>query len=372
MGPIITKNRVEDLKTLLRHRKDEAIFISKLENVRYLTGFTGSNGALLVFTHQDISPIFFTDSRYEEQSAIQLTASNCEDIKVLVSRPNGPKLLEQVSSEALRHDIQTLLIESSDLRVSALEELGTFLATHIDTKSSIGVVESLRRKKDDAELQAIERASEIADQALIRVKGLLREGTSERDFAVELEYQMMKLGADERSFASIVASGPRSSLPHGHPTDRVIAEGDVVIVDFGAIYNGYHSDCTRTFSIGEPTPQVQEVYDLVLSAQLEVISHVRADSSCKSLDEIARDVLRKSGVEHLFIHSLGHGVGLEVHEEPFLSARSETVLSPRYVITVEPGVYLPELFGVRIEDTLVVTKDGSKALTKVDKDWIIS
>ena len=372
MGPIITKNRVDDLKILLRHRKDEAIFISNPENVRYLTGFTGSNGVLLVFTHQDLPSIFITDSRYEEQSAIELSQSNTGDIKVLVSRPNGSKLLELVSSEALRHDIGTLLIESSALRVSTLEELRTYLATHIETKSSIGVVERLRRIKDDTEIQAIQRACEIADQALIQVKGLLRENTSERDFAVELEYKMMKLGADERSFATIVASGPRSALPHGHPTDRAIAEGDVVVVDFGATYNGYHSDCTRTFSIGEPTPQIQEVFDVVHRAQLEAISHIREGSSCKSLDEVARAVLRKSDLEHRFTHGLGHGVGLEIHEEPFLSARSDTLLDPGCVITVEPGVYLPEHFGVRIEDTLVVTKDGSRPLTKIDEDWIIT
>ncbi len=372
MRPIKTKNRIKVLKNLLQQRKDEAIFISKRVNVRYLTGFTGSNGSLLVFAHSDIPSILFTDGRYGEQATIELTDSDCDDATISVSNPQGPKLLEQVGSEVLRHDIRNLLIEASDLTVSTLEDIRTFLATHISTVPSQGIVETLRRKKDDTEIYAIERACEIADQALSNVKGLLLDRVSERDFAIELEYQMMKLGADERSFASIVASGSRSSLPHGHPTQKTITEGDIVVVDFGATFMGYHSDCTRTYSIGEPTAFAAEVFELVSEAQRKVIALTKENALGKTLDETARDVLRTKDLEHRFNHGLGHGVGLEIHEDPFISARNESALDLGYVITVEPGVYIPGELGVRIEDTLVVTKESARALTKIDKDWILT
>jgi len=371
MGLRTIKNRIENLKSLIADRKEEALFISNLTNVRFLSGFTGSNAAMIVFAHPQLPSVFLTDSRYEEQASLELQRSDLDDIRFLISEPKGYRILELVSSETRRNDIRRLAVETSHLSVADYNELTTYLGQEVEVVDGDQSVQLLRRTKDITEIQEIEKACQIADGALSYTKTLLTTGVTEREFAIELEYQMLKFGAEDRSFPSIVASGERSSLPHGHPTDRRIREGDVVVVDFGAVHSGYHSDCTRTYFLGEPSAEVRETYELVLEAQQRAVATLCPGVTGRKLDGAARSVFKEKGVDQYFAHGLGHGVGLDIHERPFISTDTEVEITEGFVVTIEPGLYLSGRFGVRIEDTILVSKDGSNQLTRADKQWIL-
>jgi Xaa-Pro aminopeptidase len=335
----------------------DAALVTHRVNVRYLTGFTGSNGQLLATRE---GGVFFTDSRYDEQSRREVPDLR----RVIYARKLAPALDEAVRVEgATRVGFEATGLSYRSWR--ELDDLGWDLVPLGEE------VERLRWAKDPEELALIERAQEITDGAFERVIGKLAGGVTERQVAFELDAAMRELGAERVGFDTIVAFGENAAEPHHGPSDRPLGRGDVVKMDFGCVVEGYHSDMTRTVAFGEPPPELLEVHDLVRRAQLAGIEAVRAGTTGGDADEAARRVVRDAGRGERFGHSLGHGVGLEIHEGPGLRQGSEDVLPEGSVVTVEPGVYLPGLGGVRIEDMVLVEADGGRPLPRTARDLLV-
>lgn len=318
-------------------------------NVRYLTGFTGSNGLAVVGPDR---VHLHTDSRYRIQAE-----QECDGVDVIVAA--------DVLTSAAGHDAP-LALEAEHLTVAQHTRL--VAARSGPTRATTGLVESLRSVKEACEIDAITRACAIATTALTHVLAQVRPGLTERDVATMLERSMIDLGADDRAFESIVAAGGNSAIPHHHPTDRPLQTGDLLKIDFGAKVGGYHSDCTRTFTIGRARDWQVEAHARVLAAQRSALAAVRADAPLAAVDGAARGVL--AAHEGAFEHGLGHGVGLEIHEDPFFRQKSAGRLSQDVVVTVEPGLYLAERGGVRIEDTVLVTASGYELLTDLPTDLL--
>jgi Xaa-Pro aminopeptidase len=336
----------------------DALLITRLVNVRYLTGFTGSNGQLLLGS---VSSVFFTDSRYEEQSRHQVTGVDRE----IYAR--GIK--ESLAAACGRLGVGRLGFESAGVTHKTFRELEEAVEAELVPLEE--VVERLRWAKDPEEIANIERAQEITDDAFDRLVSKLHEGITEEEAGFELEVAMRELGAERVGFDTIVAFGENAAEPHHHPTERALRRGDLVKLDFGCVVEGYHSDMTRTVAFGDPPDELARVYDVVRRAQETGIAAVRAGVEGGTPDEAARAIIRDEGYGERFGHSLGHGVGLEIHEGPTLRARSDDVLPEGAVVTVEPGVYLPGLGGVRIEDTVVVTSDGCRPFPRTAKDLVV-
>ncbi|MEZ5238072.1 MAG: Xaa-Pro peptidase family protein [Microthrixaceae bacterium] len=346
----------------LRERFDElgieALVVSELANVRYLTGFTGSSAVLLV---RPEDAVFVTDGRYVTQSAQQLGDAGVEaDIEI---SQEGP----EVAAAAAATGIERLGLEADSVSWSSQRRWSSELYAG-ELVATSGAVEALRLAKQPEEIVRIRSACAIADEALAETAALLAEGPTERDFAIELEAAMMRRGADDLSFDTIVAAGPNGARPHHQPSGRPIAAGDLVVVDFGALVDGYHSDMTRTFAVDDVGDERQRMLEVVARAQRAGVETVRAGVAAADVDAACREVIAEAGWAEAFLHGTGHGVGLDIHEEPRVSARSAATLQPGQVVTVEPGVYLPELGGVRIEDTVVVTDEGCERLTLAPKD----
>jgi Xaa-Pro aminopeptidase len=356
-------SRLSRLRPRIAESGCDALLVTSLCNLRYLTGFTGSAGMLLV--RQD-DAVFYSDGRYGEQSSLELAAAGVE-VSFEIGRPLAQ--LEALG-QAVR-GLSRLAVEAGAIAWAEKRRLAAVLVAsgaRAELVATESLVEELRVVKDPGELARIEMACDIADVALAQVKSRLEEGLTEKQFAIELDYEMRRRGADDVSFESIVASGPNGALPHHRPTDHPIGEGDVVVLDFGALVEGYHSDMTRTLAVGAPAPEMIELMDAVLVAQRAGVRAVRPGAKCADVDEACREVLRQLGHEELFVHGTGHGVGLEIHEAPALGKGSTDILEEGAVVTVEPGAYLVGTGGVRIEDTLVVTATGSRQLTKSTKD----
>jgi Xaa-Pro aminopeptidase len=337
----------------------DAVLVTRAPNVRYLTGFSGSNGQLL--TTSDAG-FFFTDSRYDEQSRREVPDLR----RVIYPRKFAPSFAEACREAGLAR----VGFEASGLTFRAWRELGD-----VDAADLVALdeeeVERLRWAKDAEELRLIERAQEVTDAAFDRVIGKLAEGVTERQAGFELDLAMRELGAEQIGFDTIVAFGESAAEPHHRPLDRELRRGDVVKIDFGCVIEGYHSDMTRTVAFGEPDARLREVYEVVLRAQLTGIEAVRAGVTGADADEAARTVIRDAGHGERFGHSLGHGVGLEIHEGPSLRSGSEDVLPRGAVVTVEPGAYIPGLGGVRIEDMVVVEDGGCRPLPRTPKDLLV-
>jgi Xaa-Pro aminopeptidase len=332
----------------------DAVLITRRVNVRYLTGFTGSNGQLLL---TDAGGVFFTDSRYQEQARREVP-----DLRpVIYPRSLGPAFEEAVQAE----DVARVGFEGAGLTYRAWRELDGLAPELVPLAEE---VERLRWSKDPEELGLIQRAQDITDAGFDRVVGKLSDGVTERAVAFELDATMRQLGAERVGFDTIVAFGENAAEPHHGPSDRQLGRGDVVKMDFGCVVEGYHSDMTRTAAFGEPGPALRELHDLVRRAQLAGIDAVRAGVTGAEADEAARRVVRDAGQGERFGHSLGHGVGLEIHEGPGLRQGSEDVLPVGAVVTVEPGVYVPGLGGIRIEDMVVVESDGCRPLPRTTRD----
>jgi len=336
----------------------EAVLIQKAENRRHLTGFTGSAGVVLV-TPQEA--LLLVDFRYVEQAGAE--ASGFEVIKA--DRQFIDTLVEVTSARGLRR----IGFESDGLTYKQYDDFTRRLAPA--ALVPLDGVDHLRWVKDPDEIERITRAVEIADRAFAHIQKMLRPGAVERDIAIEMEFFMRRHGAEKEAFETIVASGPRSALPHGRAGDRALQAGEFVTLDFGAMVDGYVSDCTRTVVLGEATPRHEEVYGVVRRAQQEALAGIRPGLSGREADALARNVIAAAGYGEAFGHSLGHGVGLAVHEGPTLSPREEAVLSPGMVVTVEPGIYLPGWGGVRIEDLVVITPDGCRVLTRSPKELLV-
>jgi len=350
--------RIEKLRKELESRQVDAMLITNPYNRRYMTGFTGTSGAAVVSKND---AVFITDFRYTEQAKKQV-----KDFRIIQQESS---ILKEVAKIADEWKIKTLGFEKDTMTYGEYESYQKVLNVELVPLS--GVIEKIRLIKTDEEIKIIKVACEIADAAFSHILNFIKPGVTELEVSNELEFFMRKQGASSSSFDTIVASGLRSALPHGVATDKVIEKGDFVTLDFGAIYNGYVSDMTRTIAVGQPSAKLVEMYNVVLEAQLLAIEKIKPGMKGIEADKIARDYLAERGYGEAFGHSTGHGIGLEVHEGPNLSYRSEQVLEPNMVVTVEPGVYLPEIGGVRIEDDIVITETGNERLTHSPKELII-
>ncbi len=338
----------------------DALIVSDLSSIRYLSGFTGSAGTLWVDAGR---ACLLTDGRYDTQSRDELERAGLADVvEVFVGNP--PDQDAQLTELATRST--SVAAEAQHLSWSRAEQLREKLGSLVPTD---GAVASLRGTKDDGEVARIEAAAAIADAALAATVGALRDGCTEAEFARQLDHEMLCGGAQARSFETICASGPNAALPHGRPTDRRVERGDLVIVDFGAVIDGYHSDMTRTFYVGpgEPTGAAREMLEAVAAAQQLGVDAVTDGVERVKVDDACRSHLLAAGLGDEFTHGTGHGVGLDIHEEPWIGPKARGVLSSGNVVTVEPGVYRRGFGGVRVEDTVLVTATGARLLTRAPK-----
>jgi Xaa-Pro aminopeptidase len=336
----------------------EALLVTSLTNVRYLTGFTGSAAMVLVGPDD---ALLVTDGRYGEQAPEEVAAA---PVRVAV-RPSMAAQLEALGGAATGLGTVGLEADHVPWAVARHHERGVFPdATVVPTS---GLVEALRERKDAGEVARVEAAAAIADAALAEVAPRVGEGLSERALALALDHAVRERGADDVSFETIVASGPNGARPHHRPGDRRIAEGDLVVVDFGALVDGYHSDMTRTLAVGDPGEVAARMLEVVTTAQAAGVATVAPGAATGAVDEACRGVIGEAGWADAFVHPTGHGVGLDIHEAPRVAAAVTATLAPGHVITVEPGVYLREHGGVRVEDTVVVTPEGCRLLTRAPK-----
>ena len=339
----------------------DALLITHLPDIRYLCGFTGSAGALAL-SHAGTR--LFTDGRYREQADSEAAGTKV----VIDSRPASTG-----ATVWLRESSERCLFDAAQVTVAELERLRAALKPR-DRKGFLlagtGVLSRLREVKDAAEIEAMRAAAGLGCRLFEKVLSSIAPGEREAEIAFRLEQEARRGGAEGMSFETIVASGARSALPHGRASPAKLPRNGFVTLDFGVVLDGYCSDMTRTVHLGRPKPEARSVYDFVLEAQLAAITTVRAGVSAATIDEAARSVLRRAGLEKYFIHSTGHGLGLEIHEGPRIAAKATARLEAGMVITIEPGVYLPGRFGVRIEDTVLVTKTGGEMLTPTTKALI--
>jgi Xaa-Pro aminopeptidase len=350
--------RAERLLEVLHERELHALLVTDLVNVRWLTGFTGSNGAAVVGTDGTLR--FVTDFRYLTQAAEQLADA--------WSREISTDLLEGVVKQLPDEGELRLGFDDAHLSVRDHAKLARIAREGIELVPAGGAVEGLRVVKDADELDRVRAAARLADEALTEVLGRGLAGRTERDVALDLEFTMRRLGAEAASFPPIVAAGAHGALPHAVPRDVEIPAGTLCVVDWGAQLDGYASDCTRTFATGTVDPRDREVYDLVLRAQEAALAAVRPGPTGREVDAVARAIIDDAGHGEHFGHGLGHGVGLEVHEGPRLSKQGEDALGAGMVVTVEPGVYVPGAVGVRIEDLVIVTDEGAEVVSSLPKE----
>jgi Xaa-Pro aminopeptidase len=347
--------RGDRLEAALAERELDRMLVTDLTNVRYLTGFTGTNGACICGPGLRL---FFTDFRYTERAAAEVEGWE-------------PLTVEGDWLAAIAERLEGRVgFEDDQMAVRSLAKLKEKLAEGVEAVPAGGTVENLRRVKDSEELAAIEQASMLADEVWVWSVERGLAGRAERDVARAAEARIRELGGDP-SFPAIVAAGPNGALPHAEPGERVIGAGELVVFDMGAKLDGYCSDGTRTYATGDPGDEGREVYATVLAAQLASLEAVKAGIKGEEVDAVARKVIDEAGHAKHFGHGLGHGVGLEVHEGPRLSPRSDDVLAPNEVVTVEPGIYLPGRLGVRIEDFVVVTENGYRNLSTLPKELTI-
>lgn len=359
------KEKIRRVRQWLEEKELDALLLTHMVNVRYLSGFTGTAAVLYVTKDR---ALLLTDFRYTEQAR-----SQCPDWEVIELK-NG---LDEWLPEAVQEDgCRRVGVEAAHVTVARWRLWEEKLRYRWGSGSPELVavespVEELRMIKSDEEIELIQRACVLTDEAFQHILSFLRPGVSEREIALELEFFMRKKGAEGRAFDFIVASGPRSALPHGVASEKKLAAGEAVVLDFGCIYGGYHSDLTRTVFLGPVSAEQQQIYDFIRQVQERVRQEIKPGLTGAQADALARDAIAAAGWGDRFGHSLGHGVGLEIHEKPSLSVRSDTVLRPGMVVTIEPGVYFPGKGGVRIEDTVVITSDGCRTLTTAPREMII-
>ncbi|MBF0317129.1 MAG: aminopeptidase P family protein [Nitrospirae bacterium] len=347
--------RILRLKGGLKKKRKKAFFVTDVINIRYLTGFTGSYAYLLI---SDTEDVLFTDFRYKEQSAREVSVCRCEI--------TNKDITGVLAKYARRRGIKALAVQDSVV-------YGQYkaLSKHFDEVSALSdTVEHLRAVKDDSELELIKQAIQKAEDALIRIKGYIKAGVTERSISLRLEDALRQCGVDKLPFYPIVASGRNSALPHIKPTQKKLEKGDLVVIDWGGESGGYFSDMTRTFLVNGPNVEKKkEIHDIVLRANTGAIEGARAGLTGVQTDAIARKVIRDAGLGQYFGHGTGHGVGLEVHERPRISAKApKVVVTEGMVFTVEPGIYIPGLGGVRIEDMVVVSNGRAQRITTLPRN----
>ncbi len=363
-------SRVDRLRKLMEENDVAALLVTNLTNIRYLTGFSGSAALLLVMYNQSI---LTTDSRYEVQVKEETAdIARSTSLEIVVSSPSMPDAQKDAIMEFIGSSgIDSLAMESDNITWAAQQRWAEVFAENkldIAFTPQGGLVEQLRLIKDSNEIALMEKAAAIADEALRESIPTLDGSPTESQFALEIDWWMRRLGAEDRAFDTIVAAGPNGAKPHAKPSSTTISGDDAIVVDFGATFGGYCSDMTRTIcSNGHLNGELAGVYDIVLHAQQAGIDMLKPGVKCADIDNACRNIIENAGYGDNFNHSTGHGVGLDVHEMPVLSSRSESELQEGMVVTVEPGIYIPDVGGVRIEDMLVITANGSKSLTSSSK-----
>lgn len=350
--------KLEKLRNQFSKQGIDGILITSPYNRRYMTNFTGTAGVVLI---SETQALFITDFRYVEQASKQAQGFEIIQHKGIIH--------EEIAQQLVALGIKKLGFEQDYVNYSdyTLYEK----AFSVDLVPVSRLIENLRLIKTESEIKILKEAADIADAAFKHILDYIKPGVTELEVSNELEFFMRKAGATSSSFDTIVASGTRSALPHGVASDKVIEKGDFVTLDYGALHKGYVSDITRTVAVGEPSDKLKEIYDVVLESQLLAVEKIKPGMTGIEADAIARNYISEKGYGEYFGHSLGHGIGLEVHEGPALSVRSDIVLQPGMVVTVEPGIYLPGVGGVRIEDDTLITEDSNEKLTHSTKDLII-
>lgn len=350
--------KLSNLRVLMKEQGIEALLITNPFNRRYMTQFTGTAGIALISSDD---AVFITDFRYTAQAEKEI-----EGYRIV---KHTKTIIEEVAVQVKAMNVKVVGFEKDDLSFGLYELYNKEVQAEL--KPISGLVEQLRMVKTSDELAILQKAAKIADDAFAHIITYIRPGLTELDVSNELEFFMRKQGAVSSSFDIIVASGVRSALPHGVATDKIIETGDFVTLDYGALYEGYISDITRTVAIGEPADKLKEIYAVTLEAQELALKGIKPGMTGIEADAIARNYISSKGYGEAFGHSTGHGIGLEVHEAPGLSFRTETILKPNMTVTVEPGIYLPGIGGVRIEDDIVITETGNERLTLSPKDLLI-
>ena len=350
--------RRDKLRRQLRKQKLDALLVTNFTNVSYLTGFTGDDSYLLVTPKK---AIILSDERYTTQ-----LEAECPDVTLEIRGP-GKKMLSRVAKVVASLKLKQLGFESTSMTIALHAALGDCLK-NVELVGAEGWVEDLRMVKDRDEIEQTRVACDIARRAFEVVRATLTPDMTELQIAADLEYQARRFGGTRLSFPPIVGVGRRAALPHGSPSELRLDADDFVLIDWGVVAGQYMSDLTRILVTGKISAKLRKIYNLVLKAQLAGIKAIRPGVTCESVDKAARDVITKAGYGKQFGHGLGHGTGLEIHEAPRLAANQETVLQPGMIVTVEPGIYLPDWGGVRIEDDILVTKSGHEVLTSVPKE----
>ena len=353
------EERIQSLRAKLQQENIDAFLITYPVNRRYITGFSGSSGFALITVDQHI---LITDARYKVQSR-----QEAPDWTIVF---HSNSIMETVAQQCRFYGVQTLAFEAEYVSYQMYCELKEWLPT-VQLHPIGGWIEQLRVQKTDQEIEHIRRATEIVDFTFEKLMKELRPGLTELQVAARIETLLREQGASSSSFESIVASGKRSALPHGRASMKTLEKGDLVILDFGAWFQGYASDITRTIVLGPANKKQKEMYTLVLEAQTRAIESIAPGVTGKEVDQVARDWIASNGYGDFFEHATGHGIGLEVHESPLLRRTSEDRLEEGMVVTVEPGVYLPDFGGVRIEDDVLVTATGNEILTRAPKTTLI-
>ncbi len=360
------EHRIQGLRDRLAREEVDAVLISDLENVRYLSGFTGSNGLILL---SPSGAVFITDGRYAIQAAQEVTG-----FETVILTP-GSNLAKTAGEQMAKLGARRVAFEEAHLFVKQWNELKAALPESIELIGKSDLVETLRQRKDESEITVMRRSIALADACFDHVRSFVKPGLTEKEVAWEIEVFLRSQGAQRLAFETIVGSGPNGALPHAHPNDRRLGESgeaEFVVLDYGAELDGYCSDITRTLVIGgEPSQRHHEVYGVVLRAQHAALAALKPGKTGKEIDAVARDLLTEAGYGEQFIHSLGHSLGRVTHDGVGFSRLSELVLEPGMVLTVEPGVYLEGWGGVRIEDDILVTEEGCEILTHSSKDLLV-
>ncbi len=355
----IFQNRLNKLHEYISIKNYDGMYITNSTNIRYLTGFTGSAGLLLVL---DQSAYFFTDGRYIQQSKEQV-----QNAKITII---SNSYFDELKNHNLLSSKMNIGFESDHMSFSYYETMISNFPK-INWISTNSIVENLAAIKDNEEIQSLKTAIEITDEVFTKIIPEIKQGVTEKYISTKISYLFKMNGAEGDSYESIIAGGPRSALPHARPTGRKFQKGDFIVMDFGALYNGYHADMTRTLVVGKPTNKHTEIYNIVLESQLNGIKTARSGIPCSKVDNACRSIIQDNGYGDMFTHSTGHGIGLEVHTLPRVHKNNHELLKQNQVITIEPGIYIPDWGGVRIEDDCLILDSSCQPLNKSSKELII-
>lgn len=354
--------RLEKFYSILKREKLNGIFLVSAPNIRYLSGYTGADSYAVVSPKGNA---FITDYRYIEQAQ-----KECKGYDVILHQAPDRKMTDVTRDYCYKKGIKRLGFEKKYVSFELYETLKDKFKD-LELVPVSGLVEELRAVKDDCEQDCLRKACAITDEVFKKTLDFIKPGMTEREIALEMQYLLCKSGAEDSSFDIIVAAGKNGSLPHAIPSDYNIRRGDLITMDFGALYKGFHADMTRTIVLGNPSEKQRDVYGTVKRAQETALAEVKAGVNVKTLDEISTDIITTAGYGEYMGRGLGHGIGLMIHEEPFVSSNRDSLLEAGNVITIEPGIYIPGWGGVRIEDSVIVNKDGYEVITNSPKELII-